>query len=203
MKPALVTSCTFPRVIGAALWRARQRMRKGWAAVSHPNRKRKRNTDVVEAEVQGQEVIRIVRRIDVVLVVAAVVDRRLILDHHTVEARGSPGLRVVQPERGRAMSPGSLTRQLSSIPESRTEGDGDDTEKTTKDSVEKKPSSSGKVGNFQGHVATMVMQGGRDENQNKTSWKSVLQTNLNERIDNVGTKEAGSGAAKRLSENGI
>ena len=99
-------------------------------------------------------------------------------------------------ERGRAMSPGSLTRQLSSIPESRTEGDGDDTEKTTKDSVEKKPNSSGKVGNYQGHVPAMVMQGGRDENQNKTSWKSVLQTNLSERIDNVGTKDAGSGAAK-------
>ena len=101
------------------------------------------------------------------------------------------------------MSPGSLTRQLSSIPESRTEGDGDDTDKTTKDSVEKKPSSSGKVGNFQGHVATMVMQGGRDENQNKTSWKSVLQTNLNERIDNVSTKEAGSGAAKDSQKMGF
>ena len=99
-------------------------------------------------------------------------------------------------ERGRAMSPGSQTRQLSSIPESRTEGDGDNTEKTTKDSVEKKPSSSGKVGNYQGHVPAIVMQGGRDENQNKTSWKSVLQTNLSERIDNVGTKDAGFGAAK-------
>ena len=106
-------------------------------------------------------------------------------------------------ERGRTMSPGSLTGQLSSIPESRMEGDGDDTEKMTKDSVEKKPSSSGKVGNFQGHVATMMMQGGRDENQNKTSWKSVLQTNLNERIDTVGTKEAGSGAAKDSQKMGF
>ena len=78
-------------------------MRKGWAAVSHPNRKRKRNTEVVEAEVQGQEVIRIVRRIDVVVVAAAAVvevDIRLILDHHTVAARGNPGLRVVQSTEG-------------------------------------------------------------------------------------------------------
>ena len=66
-----------------------------------PNRKRKRNTEVVEAEVQGQEVIRIVRRIDVVVVLAAaVVDRRLILDLHTVAARDNPGLRVVQPREG-------------------------------------------------------------------------------------------------------
>ena len=69
--------------------------------------------------------------------------------------------------------------------------------------MEKKPSSSGKVGNFQGHVATMMMQGGRDENQNKTSWKSVLQTNLNKKIDNVSTKEAGSGAAKDSQKMGF
>ena len=105
-------------------------------------------------------------------------------------------------ECSRTMSPSGLSRQLPTISEGRTEGDGDDSKSNTtaKDSIENHPSSSGKVA--QGHAAMAVVQGGRDENQNKTSWKSVVQTNLGERIENVSAKE-GSGGSKDSQRGGF
>ena len=89
-----------------------------------------------------------------------------------------------------APSPNNRRRHLSDIPEHRSNGDTEHPE--TRNAAEKQPKSSGNGSHIQGNMVMAAVQGGRDENQNRTSWKSVVQTNLGEKIDNAGSKDVGS-----------
>ncbi len=102
-------------------------------------------------------------------------------------ARSSSGA-----ERQRVGSPHSrvLGRQLSIIPEG-GQSDGENAPTDRKDAIQSKPKvASGNVGHFQGNVATAVVQGTRDENQNRT-WKSVQLGNL-DKMEGSHGKDGGS-----------
>ncbi len=103
----------------------------------------------------------------------------------------------------RSISPNPANRTLATIQESGgMQGKGTASHQDMTDSAQKtnRPS----MYQLGTPIAVSVPSGGKDENQNKTGWKSVLQTNLSDRLD-TGVKEESrpSSSAPRLPPMGV